>query len=84
MTKPNITPAHVANLANLFSPSDIADILKIPQSRVEELLDEAGTPRETWEVRCNKTGKTWQTRSRRSAYRLVCLHGLVDWDWRRV
>jgi predicted XRE-type DNA-binding protein len=51
MTKATITPAHVANLANLFSPSDIADILKIPQSRVEELLDEAGSPRETWEVR---------------------------------
>ena len=80
----NITPARVASLSNMFEIPDIAEMLKISQSEVEDMLEKAGKPKQTWEVTCNKTGKTWRTRSQRSAYRLVCTLGLTDWDWRVV
>lgn len=79
-----ITPARVAELSNVFTPADIAEILKIPQSEVEDMLKRAGRGKDSWTVRCNRTGKTWQTRSKRAAYRLVCLLGLTDWDWEKA
>ena len=80
----NIKPQSVAELSNVFEIPDIAEMLGIPQRQVEELLDRAGKPREHWEVTCNRTGRKWQTRSQRSAYRLVCTIGLTDWDWKQV
>ena len=71
-------------LSSLFASEDIADMLRIKQAEVEAVLESAGKAREIWEVTDNKTGRTFQTRSKRSAYRLVCLRGLVDWDWRRL
>lgn len=32
-------------------------------------------------LRCSRTGQEWRLRSCRSAYLIVCIRGLTDWDF---
>ena len=77
----SINPRRVAQMADTFDLDDIAEILGLTVSEVKQLLAQAGRPEQPWVLRCNKSGRTWSCRSRRAAYRLVCLYGLTQWDW---
>lgn len=71
----------ITRMADTMSPAEIARLTGMREGEVEAIT--AAHAAEPWWLRDNKTGRTWQCRSWRSAYLRVCLLGLTDWDCRR-
>lgn len=77
-----VTSGRVIGMAETRSTEEVAEILGIDEEEVCRLLEEAGKPVKSGGiVTCNKTGRFWNVRSPRGAYRLAQLQGLVDWDF---
>lgn len=70
----------IASLSDVHEEDEVAEICRIDIGTVRKALAELPT-RSGWWVRCNKSGKALRARSKTGAYRLVCLHGLTDWEW---
>lgn len=76
------TRARVIQLADTLDAEEIALRTGYDEEDIQFVLDHAGVQRKTqWWIRCNRTGRTFVARSKRGAYRLVCLKGLTEWDW---
>ncbi len=78
------TRTRLIQMADTLDADEIARRTGLDEEDIQHVLDQAGV-RQTarWWVRCNRTGRTFAARSKRGAYRLVCLKGLTDWDWGR-
>lgn len=74
----------LVQMADTLDAEEIALRTGYDEEDVQYVLDHAGVRlKSQWWVRCNRTGRSFVARSKRGAYRLVCLKGLVDWDWGR-
>lgn len=69
----------IKTMADTMDEDEIADLCRCSIGQVRLALQD--TKAKPWWVIDNKTGRTWQPRSQRGAYRIVCMHGLTDWDW---
>lgn len=78
------TRARLVQMADTLDADEIALRTGYDEEDIQYVLDHARVRLQAqWWVRCNRTGRTFMARSKRGAYRLVCLRGLVDWDWGR-
>lgn len=74
----------LVQLADTLDVEAIAQLTGYDEEDIQYVLDHAGVSRQAqWWVRCNRSGRSYVARSKRGAYRLVCLKGLVDWEWGR-
>ena len=72
----------IVQMSDTLDVDDIALRTGYDEDDIQAALDHAGLRRAPrWWVRCNRTGRTFTAGSKRGAYRLVCMKGLVDWDW---
>lgn len=78
------TRARLVQMADTLDADEIALRTGYDEEDIQFVLDHAQVRRQSqWWVRCNRMGRCFVARSKRGAYRLVCLKGLVDWEWGR-
>jgi hypothetical protein len=81
-TETKTSAGRILGMAETRSAQEIASILNIDEDDVCDILQKAGKPVAAIGVlTCNKTGRHWNVRSERGAYRMAQLKGLVDWDY---
>ncbi len=71
--------AKIISMADSWADEDISTQCSCSMEEVKRAL--ADVQSSGWWLQCRKSGRTWITRNSKAAYRIVCLQGLVDWDW---
>lgn len=75
--------ASVMALIQTHDDDEIAEATGLPLSFVRLTTREHRAKSGKW-LRDNKTGRIFWARSNKALYRMVCIRGLVDWDFGRV
>lgn len=74
------TQRRIRDMGKTMTPDHIAGVLGMDTEDVEAIFEAAGAKLVAYTVECRRTGRTWNARSERGAYRLAQIKGLTEWD----
>ena len=76
---PHFQERKILEMALTMDDAEIADATGLPIADVKRMTATISSGKIHW-VRCNKTGRYFESRTWRGAYLRVCILGLTDWE----